>query len=386
MNRRSRYCSRLGGSHRRAMRTRHIGPQAFWVPKSGKSPRRQDCQLAEETRPGQSWPWKRGRSREHVPGSRLTRPKQISGFADHDARCFTKPREGTRYVLTTPKRPVDMDSQIIVANHIERFGQRCAGSRACAGEHRLPAGVRRGCPGSLVTDAGYGNQHNSAWQSAGSGASTPVCATAREGKAGQETGKLHRFMGYDRRIRTPVCPPATVTRCPPPPDSCTLAGILSSRCGDSSRLGMRSKLRLGLDLRAPPCLRPSAPACSAAPPAPRHPAPAMGPELGPTAHSRRILETDLHGLCRNRRLPHHPLWACRNNSATSAANCAAFSFTVGNSALCDALALTFVPSRPELHQPRLLAQRQTCTNRPGASRLSLRKSSGSPVCCSPPTP
>ena len=54
--------------------------------------------------------------REH-PGEPIDPKKQIS-FADHDARCFASPGDGTRYVYNV-QAAVDMDSQIIVANHIE---------------------------------------------------------------------------------------------------------------------------------------------------------------------------------------------------------------------------------------------------------------------------
>ncbi len=54
--------------------------------------------------------------REHA-GEPIDPKKQIS-FADHDARCFAKQGEGTRYVYNA-QAAVDMDSQIIVANHIK---------------------------------------------------------------------------------------------------------------------------------------------------------------------------------------------------------------------------------------------------------------------------
>ena len=57
------------------------------------------------------------RERETHPGEPIDPKKQIS-FADQDARCFTKQGDGTRYVYNA-QAAVDMDSQIIVANHIE---------------------------------------------------------------------------------------------------------------------------------------------------------------------------------------------------------------------------------------------------------------------------
>ena len=139
--------------------------------------------------------------REH-PGEPIDPKKQIS-FADHDARCFTKPREGTRYVHNA-QAAVDMDSQIIVANHIED-----SVSDAHAAEPVLVNMEQEfdEVPRALVTDAGYGNQHtlDSCWKRGVKRGVTPVCATAREGKDGQETGKLDRF-SYDRDQDRFVCP------------------------------------------------------------------------------------------------------------------------------------------------------------------------------------
>ena len=139
--------------------------------------------------------------REH-PGEPIDPKKQIS-FADHDARCFTKPREGTRYVHNA-QAAVDMDSQIIVANHIED-----SVSDAHAAEPVLVNMEQEfdEVPRALVTDAGYGNQHtlDSCWKRGVKRGVTPVCATAREGKDDQETGKLDRF-SYDRDQDRFVCP------------------------------------------------------------------------------------------------------------------------------------------------------------------------------------
>ena len=54
--------------------------------------------------------------RDH-PGEEIDPKKQIS-FADHDARCHAKPGEGARYIYNA-QAAVDMDSQIIVENHLE---------------------------------------------------------------------------------------------------------------------------------------------------------------------------------------------------------------------------------------------------------------------------
>jgi hypothetical protein len=134
--------------------------------------------------------------REH-PDEPIDPKKQIS-FADHDARCFSKPGEGTRYVYNA-QAAVDMDSQIIVANRIED-----SVSDAHAAEPALENMEREldQVPRALVTDAGYGNQNT--LESCRKRGVTPVCATAREGKEDRETGKLDRF-SYDRDQDRFVC-------------------------------------------------------------------------------------------------------------------------------------------------------------------------------------
>ena len=134
-------------------------------------------------------------TREH-PGEPIDPKKQIS-FADHDARCFSKPGDGTRYVYNV-QAAVDMDSQIIVANHIED-----SVSDAHAAEAILEHMEQDQLPGALVADAGYGNQNT--LDSCRKRGVTPVCATTREGKDVQETGKLDRF-SYDRDQDRFVCP------------------------------------------------------------------------------------------------------------------------------------------------------------------------------------
>lgn len=126
------------------------------------------------------------RERRDHPGEPIDPKTQIS-FADHDARCFAKKGDGTRYVYNV-QIAVDMDSQIIVANHIED-----SVSDAHAAEPVLESMEEElgQVPGELVTDAGYGSQ--ATLRSCQQRGVTPVCATAREGKEGQEPGKLDRL-------------------------------------------------------------------------------------------------------------------------------------------------------------------------------------------------
>jgi transposase len=135
--------------------------------------------------------------REH-PGEPIDPKKQVS-FADHDARCFTKPGDGTRYVYNA-QAAVDMDSQIIVANHIED-----SVSDAHAADPVLESMEQElnQVPWALVTDAGYGNKDT--LDSCRKRGVTPVCATTREGKNNQESGKLDR-LSYDRDQDRFACP------------------------------------------------------------------------------------------------------------------------------------------------------------------------------------
>ena len=133
---------------------------------------------------------------EH-PGEPIDPKKQIS-FADNDARCFAKQGDGTRYVYNA-QTVVDMDSQIIVANHIED-----SVSDAHAAEPALEQMER--ClelPGKLVADAGYGNIDT--LDSCQERGVTAVCATGREGKESKDVGKLDSF-SYDTDQDSFTCP------------------------------------------------------------------------------------------------------------------------------------------------------------------------------------
>jgi transposase len=135
--------------------------------------------------------------RDH-PGEPIDPKKQIS-LADQEARCFTKPGDGTRYGYNA-QIAVDMDSQIIVANHIEDSVSDAHAAEPVLENMEQELGQ---VPGTLVTDAGYGNQHT--LDSCRKRGVTPVCATTREGKDDRESGKLDRF-SYDRDQDRFACP------------------------------------------------------------------------------------------------------------------------------------------------------------------------------------
>jgi transposase len=138
------------------------------------------------------------REQQEHPGEPIDPKKQIS-FADPDARCFARPSDGTRYVYNA-QAAVDMDSQIIVANHIEESVSDAHAAEAILEhlEHDLGQ-----LPETLVMDAGYGNQDT--LESCRQRGVTPVCATGREGKEDRDPGKLDRFH-YDHAQDRFVCP------------------------------------------------------------------------------------------------------------------------------------------------------------------------------------
>lgn len=137
------------------------------------------------------------REQQDHPGEPIDPQKQVS-FADHDARCFTKQGDGTRYVYNA-QAAVDMDSQIIMANHIEDSVSDAHAAEAALESMEQDLGK---LPGKLVTDAGYGNKDT--LDSCQERGVTPVCATAREGKEGQGS-KLDRF-SYDADQDRFACP------------------------------------------------------------------------------------------------------------------------------------------------------------------------------------
>ena len=129
------------------------------------------------------------REKKAAPEKPVDPKKQIS-FADHDARCHTKKGDGTRYVYNA-QAAVDMESQIIVENHIEESVQDAQAAKPALENMQRDLGQ---LPGKLVADAGYGNQDT--LKSCADMGVSAVCATTREGKD-KDAGKLDAF-GYDK--------------------------------------------------------------------------------------------------------------------------------------------------------------------------------------------
>jgi transposase len=192
------------------------------------------------------------REREDHPGESIDPKKQIS-FADQDARCFTKQGDGTRYVYNA-QAAVDMDSQIIVANHIEDSVSDAHAAEAVLESMEQDLGE---LPGKLVTDAGYGNKDT--LDSCRDRGVTPVSATAREGKEGQDAGKLDRF-SYDEGQDRFACPHGHVfvfTHEHPTDGTRTYktAGPVPCTCGHSETADGREVIRVGQGHRAKRALR-----------------------------------------------------------------------------------------------------------------------------------
>jgi len=140
-----------------------------------------------------------GEAKDH-PGETIDVKKQIS-FADQDARCFSKGSDGTRYVHNA-QAAVDMDSQIILENHIENTvsDARAAGTTIQAMKETLG-----GVPTALVADSGYANKTTlAACEAEGV---TPVCSPGREGHEATEDKRegLEAF-SYDAPKDEFCCP------------------------------------------------------------------------------------------------------------------------------------------------------------------------------------
>lgn len=112
------------------------------------------------------------RENKDHPGEPIEAKKQIS-FAEQEARCFAKGGDGARYVHNA-QVAVDMDSQIIVENHIEDSVSDAAAAEPAL--ENMEQGL--GLPQKLVGAGGYGNLQTI--ESCERRGVLPVCATRRE--------------------------------------------------------------------------------------------------------------------------------------------------------------------------------------------------------------
>lgn len=138
------------------------------------------------------------RESEDHPEDEIDPKKQIS-FADHDARCHNKKGDGARYVYNA-QAAVDMDSQIIVENHIEDSVQDANAAGPALGNMKAELGT---VPEQLVADAGYG--YSGTLESCRDHEVVPLCATGREGGDEKAAGKLDAFSYAPDQDRF-VCP------------------------------------------------------------------------------------------------------------------------------------------------------------------------------------
>jgi transposase len=121
------------------------------------------------------------REKKDHPDQNIDPKKQIS-FADPQARPFAKKSEGAAYVYNA-QAAVDMESQIIVENHIEDSVSDAGAVQATL--ENMAGGVGEK-PEHLVADAGYGNSKTV--EACSAHGVTPVCATSRDEGSGSDRG------------------------------------------------------------------------------------------------------------------------------------------------------------------------------------------------------
>jgi hypothetical protein len=130
-------------------------------------------------------------------------PKRQISFADPDARCFTKKSDGTQYIYNS-QAAVDMESQIIVENHIEDCVSDARAAETSLTKIEKEHGI---VPDHLVMDSGYANTDT--WEVCERHEVTLVCAPSRE--KGVQIGvgarpQEERGYRYDSKENRFVCP------------------------------------------------------------------------------------------------------------------------------------------------------------------------------------
>ena len=145
--------------------------------------------------------------RDH-PEEPIDDKKQIS-FADKEARCFAKKSEGTRYVYNG-QAAVDMESQIIVENHIEDSVADAGAVGPLLENMKKEIGE---APEKLVMDSGYANSET--LKSCEAHNVEPVCSPAREQSKAAKEGKKKKDnvldgLTYDAEKNTFTCCHGTI--------------------------------------------------------------------------------------------------------------------------------------------------------------------------------
>ena len=143
------------------------------------------------------------REKKDHPDVPIDPKKQIS-FADTEARCFSKTSDGTHYVYNA-QVAVDMDTQVIVENHIEDSVSDAGAVEAVLASMETDLGVK---PAALVADSGYANTKT--LESCQDHQVIPVCAASREGKKTVSTEGVVRFdnlnaFSYDEKANVFAC-------------------------------------------------------------------------------------------------------------------------------------------------------------------------------------
>jgi len=141
------------------------------------------------------------REKKENPDKPIDSKKQIS-FADTEARCFSNTSNGTAYVYNA-QAAIDMETQIIVENHIEDTTSDAEAARTALTNMKQDLGQTPGC---LVADSAYGNV--TTMDACREHKVMPVCATRQEsGKLteAREQGKTPASFIYDEKANTFEC-------------------------------------------------------------------------------------------------------------------------------------------------------------------------------------
>ena len=141
------------------------------------------------------------REKKESPGQPIEDKKQIS-FADKEARIFTKKGQGTKYVYNA-QATVDMNSQVIVENHIEDSVSDAQAAPTSLDNMEQGLGET---PKELVADSAYGNQ--TTVEACHDKKVTPVCTVTREEKSAKEKSTTNGIttFDYDEKNNVFQCP------------------------------------------------------------------------------------------------------------------------------------------------------------------------------------